>query len=193
MKRLSLSLWIGVCACAACWAACGPEAWGVDGAGGVSATFGGQTFRVASAAPATVKAVSKDRVELELSTDGGPVRAVWARDGEGALTLALSAPADQPMPKALAYPAGWETRAGDDLVLPFGEGVAYPVTDGGVQFRRARFAFSNGMGVSMGRLRGDSLFDWRFVGLSHNTLRGAAGGAVLIAELLCAQGYIPKK
>ena len=53
--------------------------------------------------------------------------------------------------------------------------------------------FEHGMGVSMGRLRGDSLFDWRFVGLSHNTLRGAAGGAVLIAEQLCAQGYIPKK
>ena len=53
--------------------------------------------------------------------------------------------------------------------------------------------FERGMGVSMGRLRGDSLFDWRFVGLSHNTLRGAAGGAVLIAELLCAQGYFPKK
>lgn len=53
--------------------------------------------------------------------------------------------------------------------------------------------FEHGMGISVGRLRGDSLFDWRFVGLSHNTLRGAAGGAVLIAELLCAQGYIPKK
>ena len=53
--------------------------------------------------------------------------------------------------------------------------------------------FERGMGISLGRLRGDSLFDWRFVGLSHNTLRGAAGGAVLIAELLCAQGYIPKK
>ena len=53
--------------------------------------------------------------------------------------------------------------------------------------------FERGMGVSLGRLRADSLFDWRFVGLSHNTLRGAAGGAVLIAELLCAQGYIPKK
>ena len=53
--------------------------------------------------------------------------------------------------------------------------------------------FERGMGISVGRLRGDSLFDWRFVGLSHNTLRGAAGGAVLIAELLCAQGYIPRK
>ena len=53
--------------------------------------------------------------------------------------------------------------------------------------------FENGMGISLGRLRGDSLFDWRFVGLSHNTVRGAAGGAVLIAELLCQEGYIPHK
>lgn len=47
-----------------------------------------------------------------------------------------------------------------------------------------------GMGVSVGRLREDSLYDYKFVGLSHNTLRGAAGGAVLIAELLKAEGYI---
>ena len=46
-----------------------------------------------------------------------------------------------------------------------------------------------GMGVSVGRLREDTLFDWKFVGLSHNTLRGAAGGAVLIAELLEKEGY----
>ncbi|MCP0886433.1 aspartate-semialdehyde dehydrogenase [Ligilactobacillus sp. WILCCON 0076] len=50
--------------------------------------------------------------------------------------------------------------------------------------------FENGMGISIGRLRKDSLFDWKFVGLSHNTARGAAGGAVLCAELLKAQGYI---
>lgn len=47
-----------------------------------------------------------------------------------------------------------------------------------------------GMGVTVGRLREDSVFDYKFVGLSHNTLRGAAGGAVLIAELLCEKGYI---
>ncbi len=47
-----------------------------------------------------------------------------------------------------------------------------------------------GMGVSCGRLRRDTVFDWKFVGMSHNTLRGAAGGAVLIAELLAAEGYI---
>ncbi len=47
-----------------------------------------------------------------------------------------------------------------------------------------------GMGVSIGRLREDALYDYKFVSLSHNTLRGAAGGAVLMAELLCAQGYM---
>ena len=47
-----------------------------------------------------------------------------------------------------------------------------------------------GMGITVGRLREDNLFDMKFVSLSHNTLRGAAGGAVLMAELLCAEGYI---
>lgn len=49
-----------------------------------------------------------------------------------------------------------------------------------------------GMGVSVGRLREDTVFDYKFVGLSHNTLRGAAGGAVLIAELLTREGYLKK-
>nr|WP_288975575.1 aspartate-semialdehyde dehydrogenase [uncultured Shuttleworthia sp.] len=53
--------------------------------------------------------------------------------------------------------------------------------------------FERGFGVSVGRLREDSLFDWKFVGLSHNTVRGAAGGAVLCAELLTAQKYIKAK
>ncbi len=47
-----------------------------------------------------------------------------------------------------------------------------------------------GMAISLGRLRPDTQYDYKFVGLSHNTLRGAAGGAVLLAELLCAEGYI---
>ncbi|MDR1157067.1 MAG: aspartate-semialdehyde dehydrogenase [Oscillospiraceae bacterium] len=47
-----------------------------------------------------------------------------------------------------------------------------------------------GMAISLGRLRGDAQYDVKFVCLSHNTLRGAAGGAVLMAELLCAEGYI---
>ena len=53
--------------------------------------------------------------------------------------------------------------------------------------------YENGMGVSIGRLREDSVYDWKFVGLSHNTVRGAAGGAVLCAELLTKQGYITAK
>ena len=51
----------------------------------------------------------------------------------------------------------------------------------------------NGMAVSIGRLREDTQYDYKFVCLSHNTLRGAAGGAVLMAEQLCAQGYITPK
>lgn len=49
-----------------------------------------------------------------------------------------------------------------------------------------------GMAISLGRLRPDTQYDYKFVGLSHNTLRGAAGGGVLLAELLCAEGYITK-
>ncbi len=53
--------------------------------------------------------------------------------------------------------------------------------------------YEGGMGVSIGRLRKDSVYDWKFVGLSHNTLRGAAGGAVECAELMKALGYIQVK
>ena len=53
--------------------------------------------------------------------------------------------------------------------------------------------YERGFGVSIGRLREDTIFDWKFVGLSHNTVRGAAGGAVLCAELLTAKKYIEKK
>ena len=53
--------------------------------------------------------------------------------------------------------------------------------------------YENGMGVSIGRLREDSIYDYKFIGLSHNTVRGAAGGAVLCAESLTAKGYIQAK
>jgi aspartate-semialdehyde dehydrogenase len=49
------------------------------------------------------------------------------------------------------------------------------------------------MGIAIGRLREDTLFDYKFVSLSHNTLRGAAGGAVLTAELLAHEGWIVRK
>lgn len=53
--------------------------------------------------------------------------------------------------------------------------------------------YEKGMGVSIGRLREDTIYDFKFVGLSHNTVRGAAGGAVLCAETLTAKGYIVEK
>lgn len=52
--------------------------------------------------------------------------------------------------------------------------------------------YGNGMGVTLGRVREDSLFDYKFIALSHNTVRGAAGGAVLIAELLHAEGRLAR-
>ena len=57
------------------------------------------------------------------------------------------------------------------------------------QIKTARH-LENGMGISIGRLREDSQYDIKFVCMSHNTIRGAAGGAILMAELLCKKGYI---
>jgi aspartate-semialdehyde dehydrogenase len=70
--------------------------------------------------------------------------------------------------------------------------LAYLEDESRPQTRLDRDA-GNGMAVTIGRLRPDALFDWRFVSLSHNTVRGAAGGAVLTAELLSAEGYIQAK
>lgn len=53
--------------------------------------------------------------------------------------------------------------------------------------------YEQGMGISVGRLREDSVYDYKFIGLSHNTLRGAAGGALLTAEALTYEGYIVAK
>lgn len=58
---------------------------------------------------------------------------------------------------------------------------------------KADVNYENGMGISIGRLREDKVYDYKFVGLSHNTVRGAAGGAVLCAETLTAKGYIKAK
>lgn len=65
----------------------------------------------------------------------------------------------------------------------------YFVEDDRPQIKSER-NLENGMAVSVGRLREDTQYDMKFVCMSHNTLRGAAGGAVLMAELLCAEGYI---
>lgn len=90
----------------------------------------------------------------------------------------------------------WDTFEGKPQILnlpnapkPF---IKYMPEDNRPQTKLDR-EFQNGMGVTIGRLREDSLFDYKFVSLSHNTLRGAAGGAVLIAELLKAEGYLRAK
>ena len=49
------------------------------------------------------------------------------------------------------------------------------------------------MGVPAGRIREDSIYDFKFIGLAHNTVRGAAGGAILCAEALTDKGYITAK
>ena len=70
-----------------------------------------------------------------------------------------------------------------------GSSSAFPTTPCAVPQAALDRDIYGGMGVTVGRLREDSVYDYKFVGLSHNTLRGAAGGAVLIAELLYRKGY----
>ena len=81
--------------------------------------------------------------------------------------------------------------APQDLELPHApkQFLNYFVEDNMPQTKLNR-DLEGGMAVSIGRLREDSQYDYKFVCLSHNTLRGAAGGAVLLAELLCAKGYM---
>ena len=90
----------------------------------------------------------------------------------------------------------WREYAGrpQQLALPSAPEhfITYFEEDDRPQARLDRDIYG-GMGVSVGRLREDSLFDYKFVGLSHNTVRGAAGGAVLIAELLYREGYLTAK
>ena len=90
----------------------------------------------------------------------------------------------------------WQTYKGraQELELPsapkqflhYFEDPSYPQT-------RLQRDLEGGMAISLGRLRPDTQYDYKFVGLSHNTLRGAAGGSVLLAEFLVAEGYIPYK
>ena len=92
--------------------------------------------------------------------------------------------------------ADWQNYKGKPQILGLPSApdqfITYFEEDNRPQTRLDRDLFG-GMGVSVGRLREDSLYDYKFVGLSHNTLRGAAGGAVLIAELLYREGYLTAK
>ena len=88
--------------------------------------------------------------------------------------------------------SAWANFKGEpqELDLPHApkQFITYFEEDNRPQARLDRDIYG-GMGVSVGRLREDHVYDYKFVGLSHNTLRGAAGGAVLIAELLYKKGY----
>lgn len=88
--------------------------------------------------------------------------------------------------------AAWKAYAGkpQELKLPHAPAqfITYFEEEDRPQAALDRSLYG-GMGIAVGRLREDALYDWKFVGLSHNTLRGAAGGAVLIAELLHKEGY----
>jgi aspartate-semialdehyde dehydrogenase len=90
----------------------------------------------------------------------------------------------------------WKSYSGkpQKLALPSAPKpfLTYFEEDARPQTRLDRDA-GNGQGITIGRLRPDAVFDWRFVALSHNTVRGAAGGAVLTAELLTAEGWIQAK
>ena len=89
--------------------------------------------------------------------------------------------------------AKWESFAGraQELQLPSApKQFLHYFTEDNMPQTKLHRNLENGMAVSIGRLREDSQYDYKFVCLSHNTLRGAAGGAVLLAELLCAEGYI---
>jgi aspartate-semialdehyde dehydrogenase len=87
----------------------------------------------------------------------------------------------------------WNNFAGEPQALELPNApkkfLNYFVEDNMPQTKLQR-ELEGGMAVSIGRLREDTQYDYKFVCLSHNTLRGAAGGAVLLAELLCAQGYM---
>ncbi len=87
----------------------------------------------------------------------------------------------------------WEKFSGrpQELELPMApKQFLHYFTEDNMPQAKLNRDLEKGMAVSIGRLREDSQYDYKFVCLSHNTLRGAAGGAVLMAELLCAEGYL---
>ena len=88
--------------------------------------------------------------------------------------------------------SAWKDFAGEPQALKLPSApeqfIQYFEEDNRPQAKLDRMA-GNGMSVTAGRLREDNVYDYKFIGLSHNTLRGAAGGAVLLAELLAAKGY----
>jgi len=87
---------------------------------------------------------------------------------------------------------GNEVKAELDLPSSPDKFITYFEEDNRPQINSERNIYK-GMGITAGRLREDKMFDYKFIGMSHNTLRGAAGGAVLIAEYLAKKGFIQAK
>jgi aspartate-semialdehyde dehydrogenase len=129
--------------------------------------------------PAASPVISAQCVRVPVSD--GHLATVWASFDK--------APAHD---EILAAWAGFRTRP-EELALPSAPSpfLTYFDEPSRPQTRLDR-ELGGGMGVALGRLRADSLHDVRFVALSHNTVRGAAGGAVLMAELLVAEGYLTR-
>ena len=119
----------------------------------------------------------------EEKSEKEPLR-IWGKIEDGVIV-----PATTPVEKLVSYkgvPQELELPSAPKQFIQYLEEDNRPQVSMDVDFE-------HGMGISVGRLREDTVYDWKFVGLSHNTVRGAAGGAVLCAELLKAQGYITKK
>ena len=138
-------------------------------------TFDGETIR-----PATSPRITAQCVRVPVS------------DGH---TAAVFASFDR-VPSREQILTAWEHYAGEPqrLGLPSApkKFIHYLDENDRPQPRLDRMC-ENGMAVTAGRLREDSVFDWKFIGCSHNTLRGAAGGAVLLAELLAVKGYFDRR
>ncbi|MCL2447163.1 MAG: aspartate-semialdehyde dehydrogenase, partial [Oscillospiraceae bacterium] len=112
---------------------------------------------------------------------------VPASDGHMAAVFVRFAPGKKPSKEEILNT--WANYPAADLPSAPKQFLHYFTEDNMPQTRLCR-DLEGGMAISVGRLREDSQYDYKFICLSHNTLRGAAGGAVLMAELLCAQEYI---
>ena len=95
----------------------------------------------------------------------------------------------------LSFPAEHETPIGNATADFLTQYDAWYVGDTSQKVIYLTFdcGYENGMGVTAGRIREDSIYDFKFIGLAHNTVRGAAGGAILCAEALTDKGYITAK
>ena len=95
----------------------------------------------------------------------------------------------------LSFQTEGETPVGNAGIEELAEYDAYYVgdTEKKVIYLTFDCGYENGMGVTAGRIREDSIYDFKFIGLAHNTVRGAAGGAILCAEALTDKGYITAK